>query len=125
MENAGAVTFGENTILLDEKTATVAQEQLLIAIDAHELAHQWFGDLVTMPWWDDLWLNEAFATWMEEKITGELRPEYKSAVSMVESAHGAMERDVLSSARSIRQPIAGDNDIHNAFDWITYKKAPR
>ena len=122
MENAGAVTFGENSILLDEKTATVAQEQLLISIDAHELAHQWFGDLVTMPWWDDLWLNEAFATWMGEKITGELRPEYNSAVRTIESTHGAMERDVLSSARSIRQPIAGDNDIHNAFDWITYQK---
>ena len=122
MENAGAVTFGESSILLDEKSATVGQEQGLISITAHELAHQWFGDLVTMPWWDDLWLNEAFATWLGRRITGELRPEYNAAVRGVEEAHGAMEQDVLASARAIRQPILSDDDIFNAFDVITYRK---
>jgi alanyl aminopeptidase len=122
MENAAAVTFGDALLLLDAKTATVAQEQALISVTAHELAHQWFGDLVTMPWWDDLWLNEAFATWMARKITGQLRPDYDSAARGVEAAHYAMDQDVLSSARAIRQPIAGDDDIYNAFDGITYQK---
>ncbi|MEP7124203.1 MAG: M1 family metallopeptidase [Byssovorax sp.] len=122
MENAAAVTFGEQLLLLDPKTATVAQEQALISVTAHELAHQWFGDLVTMPWWDDLWLNEAFATWMGRRITGQIRPEYDSAAHAVEAAHYAMDQDVLSSARAIRQPITGDDDIYNAFDGITYQK---
>lgn len=122
MENAGAVTFGEPLLLLDAKTATVAQEQALISVTAHELAHQWFGDLVTMPWWDDLWLNEAFATWMGRRITGQIRPEYDSGARAVEAAQSAMDQDVLASARAIRQPIAGDDDIYNAFDGITYQK---
>jgi aminopeptidase N len=122
MENAGAVTFGEPLLLLDAKTATVAQEQGLISVTAHELAHQWFGDLVTMPWWDDLWLNESFATWMARKITGQIRPDYDSAARATEAAHSAMEQDVLSSARAIRQPITRDDDIYNAFDGITYQK---
>ena len=122
MENAAAVTFGEPLLLLDAKTATVAQEQALISVTAHELAHQWFGDLVTMPWWDDLWLNEAFATWMGRRITGQIRPEYDSAARAVEATTIAMDYDVLASARAIRQPISGDDDIHNAFDGITYQK---
>jgi alanyl aminopeptidase len=122
MENAGAVTFGEPLLLLDAKTATVGQEQALISVTAHELAHQWFGDLVTMPWWDDLWLNEAFATWMARKITGQVRPEYDSAARAVEATTIAMDYDVLASARAIRQPITGDDDIYNAFDGITYTK---
>ena len=122
MENAGAVTFGDSLLLVDEKTATVGQEQALISVTAHELAHQWLGDLVTMPWWDDLWLNEAFATWMARRITGQIRPEYDAAARAVEAAHSAMEQDVLASARAIRQPITGDDDIYNAFDGITYQK---
>ncbi len=122
MENAGAVTFGEPLLLLDAKTATVGQEQALISVTAHELSHQWFGDLVTMPWWDDLWLNEAFATWMARKITGQIRPEYDAPARAVEATHGAMDYDVLASARAIRQPITGDDDIYNAFDGITYQK---
>ena len=72
-----------------------------------------------MPWWDDLWLNQAFATWMARRITGQVRPEYDSAARAVEATTTAMDHDVLSSARAIRQPIAGDDDMYNAFDGIT------
>ena len=70
------------------------------------MAHQWFGDLVTTAWWDDIWLNEAFATWMESKITAEWKPEWRMDVSDVEDRLGAMETDSLATTRKIRQPIA-------------------
>jgi alanyl aminopeptidase len=89
---------------------------------AHELAHQWFGNLVTMPWWDDIWLNEAFATWMGNKVTRKLHPEYRVELGELSSAQRAMRLDSLESARSIRQPIETNHDIKNAFDSITYEK---
>jgi alanyl aminopeptidase len=88
----------------------------------HELAHQWFGDLVTLAWWDDTWLNEAFATWTEQKLVGEWKPEWNQAVADVLSTERAMADDSLISARAVRQPIQSENDIANAFDTITYEK---
>ena len=122
MENVGLITFREWLLLLDIERATEGQRRAFAYVMAHELAHQWFGNLVTMPWWDDIWLNESFATWMGDKVVHELHPEYRSDLSSLASAHRAMELDSLTSARSIRQPITSNHDIKNAFDMITYQK---
>ena len=122
MENAGAVTFAEYLLLIDDKTATLQQKRAYVAVMAHELAHQWFGDLVTMPWWDDIWLNEAFATWMGTRATQLYQPDTNAEVFLVDRVHDAMGTDALTSARAIRQPITSTHDIANAFDGITYQK---
>ncbi|MDR6675188.1 M1 family metallopeptidase [Xanthomonas sp. 1678] len=121
MENPGFVTFRDWLLLLDEDSPR-RNVQGSFNVTAHELAHQWTGDTVTMTWWDDLWLNEAFATWMQQKITMQLRPEYRADLDRVASAQTAMDNDSLVSARKIRQPITGNGDIETAFDSITYKK---
>ncbi len=122
MENVGAITFREWLLLLDARTAPEEQRRGFTYVMAHELAHQWFGNLVTMEWWDDLWLNEAFATWLGYRSVRGVHPEQKPELSLLEAVQGAMDADGLTSARSIRQPIASNHDIHNAFDAITYSK---
>ncbi len=122
MENAGAVTFGESLLLMDAETAPVSQRRGYAGVMAHELAHQWTGDLVTMAWWDDTWLNEAFATWIGNKASDNWDPKLHMNMSLLRSVQGAMSSDSLVSARSIRQPIASMHDIMNAFDSITYQK---
>lgn len=121
MENAGAITFRDTALLADEKTS-LGTKRNIISINAHELAHQWFGNLVTMQWWNDIWLNEAFATWMGEKISREQFPEYDFSLGIVSGARGAMEQDALASQRPIRQAIDNDEQIQLAFDGITYQK---
>ena len=121
MENAGAITFRESLVLLDPKPSPDAL-QGFYDVMAHELAHQWFGDLVTARWWDDIWLNEAFATWASYKIAGELRPDLAEDIEEVDYAHRVMKLDGLANARQIRQPIHDVNDVANAFDGITYTK---
>jgi cytosol alanyl aminopeptidase len=122
MENVGAITFRETRLLLDEKTAPEDQRRAFASILAHELAHMWFGNLVTMSWWDDLWLNEGFATWMASRVVERLYPENRAALATLARVHSAMDRDSLLSARQIRQPIESEHDIENAFDAITYRK---
>ena len=122
MENVGAVTFREWLLLLDEKSAPTSQKQAFAYVMAHELAHQWFGNLVTMPWWDDIWLNEAFATWMGSRVVENVHPEYGADVLFLERVHGAMRSDALVNARQIRNPVTSTHDIRNAFDSITYSK---
>ncbi|MGB5695599.1 MAG: M1 family metallopeptidase [Polyangiales bacterium] len=122
MENVGLITFREWLLLLDEESATEDQRRAFAYVLAHELAHQWFGNLVTMPWWDDIWLNEAFATWMGNKVIQTLHPEYRGDLASLASAQRAMQLDSLTSARSIRQPVESNHDIRNAFDAITYEK---
>ncbi len=122
MENVGLVTFREWLLLIDEEEAEESQKRAFAAVMAHELAHMWFGNLVTMPWWDDLWLNEAFATWMSSKVIRARYPEYGADVSQVLRTQGAMDPDSLTTARRIRQPIESNHDIRNAFDAITYSK---
>ena len=122
MENAGMITYAESTLLADPATETSDHKRELAGTVAHEMAHQWFGDLVTTAWWNDTWLNEAFATWMERKIPGEWKPEWHLDVSAVNARLGAMRDDELASAREIRQPILSNDDIANAFDDITYEK---
>ena len=121
MENAGLVTFRDWLLLLD-KDSPARNVQGSFNVTAHELAHQWTGDTVTLEWWNDIWLNEAFATWMQQKVTMRVHPEYRADLDRVRGAQGAMTNDSLVSARSIRQPITGNGDIMTAFDGITYQK---
>uniref|UniRef100_A0A836NZS7 Aminopeptidase N n=1 Tax=Xanthomonas vasicola pv. vasculorum NCPPB 890 TaxID=1184265 RepID=A0A836NZS7_XANVA len=121
MENPGFVTFRDWLLLLD-KDSPAENVQRSFNVNAHELAHQWTGDAVTMEWWDDLWLNEAFATWMQQKITMQLHPDYNANLDRISGAQRAMENDSLVSARKIRQPITGNGDIETVFDGITYQK---
>jgi alanyl aminopeptidase len=122
MENAGLVTFRDFLLLLDPKNANEAQRRSSAYVMAHELAHQWFGDLVTMYYWDDIWLNEGFATWMGYKLVAELYPQQKGLLELQKQVESAMQSDSRVSARMIRQPITSTHDIVNAFDAITYSK---
>jgi len=122
MENAGAVTFREVLLLIDPKTSSEAQRRDVVGVAAHELAHQWFGDLVTMKWWDDLWLNEGFATWMGQRIVMKRYPAWNADLELMGWSQGAMDSDSLVSARKIVQPIESEDDVENAFDDLTYSK---
>ena len=122
MENAGLITYGAAEMLSKPEAATAQFKRDCAVFSAHEMSHQWFGDLVTTAWWDDIWLNEAFATWMENKIPGEWKPDWKMDVTEVRDRLDAMELDDLVSSRRIRQPIESNDDIANAFDGITYQK---
>jgi alanyl aminopeptidase len=122
MENAAAITFREWLILLDGDKAPAQQRRAFAEVTAHELAHQWFGDLVTLAWWNDLWLNEAFASWMGTRTLESWDPSMKADVGLVAGIEGAMDSDSLAAARRIRQPIETNDDIFNAFDGITYAK---
>jgi alanyl aminopeptidase len=122
MENPGLITFGHQLILSRVQEDTPGRQRGYAGVCAHELAHQWFGDLVTMAWWDDLWLNEAFATWMTTKVIGTWKPKWDADVSAVQRRSGALGSDGLANARQVRQPIVTNDDIVNAFDGITYGK---
>ncbi|MCW5571484.1 MAG: M1 family metallopeptidase [Steroidobacteraceae bacterium] len=121
MENAGAVIYGDSLLLLGAD-APPAQLRGFYEVAAHELAHQWFGDLVTPRWWDDIWLNEAFASWMGAKIAHQLRPDLSPATTITDDALLAMVTDSQQAGRPIRQPISDNSQITTAFDDITYKK---
>jgi alanyl aminopeptidase len=122
MENPGMVTYAQTLILAKPDNDTVSRQRGYAEVAAHELAHQWFGDLVTTAWWNDIWLNEAFATWMEQKLIADWKPEWKTRIADVGSKLGAERTDSLISARKIRQEIQTKDDISNAFDGITYQK---
>jgi alanyl aminopeptidase len=122
MENAGAVTFEESLILLDPKTAPIHQRRGFAEVVAHEFAHQWFGDLVTMAWWDDTWLNESFAEWMGFKIASQWDPSLQADLGFAEGTQEAIGSDSLVHARQIHQPITATDDIENSFDDATYQK---
>merc|ERR1711871_172332 len=102
MENWGLVTYREVALLCDEKTVSAAQKQRIATVVTHELAHQWFGNLVTMEWWDDLWLNEGFASWMEHFATDHIFPDYHIWEQFTTDAMGAaMRLDALMSSHPI------------------------
>ncbi|HVU49378.1 MAG TPA: M1 family metallopeptidase [Polyangia bacterium] len=122
MENAGCITFREVALLLDEATAPLAVQKRVAEVITHELAHQWFGNLVTMVWWDDLWLNEAFATWMAYKIVDAWRPEWRIWMDFEGGKGSAMLLDSLQAAHPIRAEIANAEEAGESFDAITYEK---
>ncbi len=121
MENAGADLYNDSLLVLDEK-ATTGQKRSFGMVVSHELAHQWFGDLVTPAWWDDIWLNESFANWMGFRIGNEWRPALNIRAGAVEEGFDAMRTDALVAGRPIRQPIRTNSQIDEAFDSITYGK---
>jgi alanyl aminopeptidase len=122
MEHPGMVTYGAGFFLMKSDEATLRQKREANSVMAHELAHQWFGDLVTTAWWDDIWLNEGFATWMANKIVNQYHPEWEMNIGELDGYQGAMGTDELVSSRKVRQEILSDDDIANAFDGITYSK---
>jgi aminopeptidase N/puromycin-sensitive aminopeptidase len=123
MENFGAITYRERTLLIDPRNAT-EQEKQTVAIDVtHEMAHQWFGDLVTMQWWNNLWLNEGFATWMENKATAAMHPEWNIPQTVAENEQSTLNLDAQPSTRAIRAPADTPDEINQMFDGIAYGKA--
>lgn len=121
MENPGLIVY-RDTLLLSIEKASAAGQAGYWNVHAHELAHQWFGNLVTMPWWDDIWLNEAFATWLARKVAHSLRPEFGFDRDILEGGIRAMGGDSLASTRRVREPIHSHHEILSAFDGITYAK---
>ncbi|HEY7001359.1 MAG TPA: M1 family metallopeptidase [Candidatus Udaeobacter sp.] len=132
MENWGGITYYESKLLFDPKSSSAETKQDIYEVLAHEMAHQWFGDLVTMAWWDNLWLNEGFASWMGSKCTAHFNPQWEvwlrrelprdpsRRIGIVKEA--AMEGDARSTTHSIQQPVATEAEANSAFDDITYKK---
>jgi aminopeptidase N len=123
MENWGAIFTFEYSLLLDPAIANVSDQQRAFTVAAHEIAHQWFGDLVTMAWWDDLWLNEGFATWMEGRTTRKLHPEWDiDGVDAAYTSRGAMGRDAYATTHPVVQHVETVEQASQAFDGITYGK---
>lgn len=123
MENWGAIFYFEPELLFDPQRATESGRQRIFTVVAHEMAHQWFGDLVTMQWWDDLWLNEGFASWMENKAANDLNPAWKAEAAAVSSdREAAMGIDATAATHPIIRKIETVDQIGEAFDGITYSK---
>jgi alanyl aminopeptidase len=122
MENAGLITYGTTGLLAPPGAEAPRFRHGAANVGAHEIAHQWFGNLVTTRWWDDIWLNEAFATWIAVKAVDAWHPEYDRGAGRVAERSEAIARDLLASARQIRAPVGARGDVYNAFDSITYEK---
>ena len=122
MENAGAVFFRDSVLLLDASEASADDRQRTAETIAHELAHMWFGNLVTMAWWNDLWLNEAFATWMAFEILDGWQPGWQIWLEFAHRRERALELDALASSHPIAPPIRTAEEAHENFDAITYTK---
>ncbi|MBS3117064.1 M1 family metallopeptidase [Candidatus Woesearchaeota archaeon] len=123
MENWGAITFREDALLCDPEKASSANKQRVVTILAHELAHMWFGNLVTMNWWDDLWLNESFADWLSYKTVDSFYPELDIwSTFMTDGVTAAYAQDSLSTSHPIHQPVDTPEDTEQLFDHISYSK---
>ena len=122
MENFGAITYRESVFLIDEKTASTDAEKNVATDVAHEMAHQWFGDMVTMKWWNNLWLNEGFATWMESKAVAEWKPEWNLSQDDALDLDGVLNYDSGKVTRAIRANADTPGEINEMFDGITYQK---
>jgi aminopeptidase N len=122
MENWGAILYFEKVLLLDPALSTESDRQRVFVVVAHEMAHQWFGNLVTMQWWDDLWLNEGFASWMENKATDRFHPEWTMWLQSESARQRAMRQDSKGSTHPVVQPVQSGEQADQAFDDITYRK---
>lgn len=122
MENWGAVFTFQRDLLEDPKTTSPQSRQFIEVAQAHEIAHQWFGDLVTMAWWDDLWLNEGFASWMETKATDHFHPDWFALIGRVGGREAAMGLDAFRTTHPIIQKVRTVDEANQAFDAITYQK---
>lgn len=123
MENFGAITYRETALLIDEKTASIGAKQTVASIVAHEMAHQWFGDMVTMQWWNNLWLNEGFATWMENKPVDAWMAEWKIPEGVASGLNDTLNYDAQRQTRTIRAQAETPAQINEMFDGISYGKA--
>jgi aminopeptidase N len=122
MENWGAIFYFEHDLLVDPRISTAADTQNVYVVVAHEMAHQWFGDLVTMAWWDDIWLNEGFASWMENRVTQHFHPEWKIWLQEQARVQATMDQDEREGTHAIITPIRDVFQASEAFDAITYIK---
>ena len=122
MENLGCVTFREVLLLVDETAASQPELQRVADVINHELAHMWFGDLVTMAWWEGIWLNEAFATFMETACTDAYRPDWKVWSTFCLSRASALSTDALGNTRAVEYPVHSPAEAEDMFDVITYEK---
>ncbi|MBU6452877.1 MAG: M1 family metallopeptidase [Cyanobacteria bacterium REEB67] len=122
MENIGAITFRETALLVDENNSSTSAKMRVADVVAHEMAHLWFGDLVTMAWWNDLWLNEAFATWMSDKAVNNLKPEWRIWDDFAVERGGTLGSDSIAATRAVQCVVNSPNDALEMFDEITYGK---
>lgn len=122
MENTGAIFYRESLLFIDDKNSSVRSHQEVFEVLAHEMAHQWFGDLVTMKWWDNIWLNEGFATWMALKPSQALHPEWNATLDAVAATNGALIVDALENTHPIRARAETPDEINEMFDSISYEK---
>jgi aminopeptidase N len=123
MENVAAITYRDSALLIDPETASYDAKQQVASVIAHEMAHQWFGDLVTMEWWNDIWLNEGFATWMSWKPLEAWKPEWNMQQQEIGETLAALNADSIPSVRTIRADAQTPADIQALFDGIAYGKA--
>jgi aminopeptidase N len=123
MENTGCITFREVLLLVDEQHTGISLKKTVASVIAHEMAHQWFGDLVTMKWWDDKWLNEGFATWMSSKPVAAWKPEWDVNVDNTSDAVNSLDLDSLVNTHPIHQPQETQAQVIESDDAITYGKA--
>ncbi len=123
MENFGAITYRETALLVDEKDSSVNTKKQVASTVAHEMAHQWFGDMVTMQWWDNLWLNEGFATWMENKAARDWHPEWHFGQDTADDLNATLNYDAVRTTRTIRARAETPAEISEMFDGIAYGKA--
>jgi aminopeptidase N len=122
MENWGGITFFESRLLFDPATNADTAKRAIFSVLAHEMAHQWFGDLVTMGWWDNLWLNEGFASWMQEKAAEHFYPQWHTWLNGYGQKQYAMSLDARRTSHPIQQRVADQSEAMTAFDGITYNK---
>ncbi len=122
MENLGCITYRESLLLIDTTTSTQAEQQVVADVVTHEIAHMWFGDLVTMTWWNGIWLNEAFATFMEVACCDAYRPDWDRWASFSLERTVAFETDSLAATRSVEFPVYAPSDCAGMFDVLTYQK---
>jgi aminopeptidase N len=123
MENWGGIVFNESILLFDPASSPDALRRGIFAVLAHEMAHQWFGDLVTMAWWNDLWLNEGFASWMQNKPTERFHPDWQVWLNNAAPKQLAMDADTRHTAHPIQQAVADESEAQSVFDSITYSKS--